>query len=144
VFHIGGAAGGILLGQLLDRFDENAVLTAGYLGGAAAIAVLGLAAQGVFLMAVAAFAAGLFVSGGQIAVQALASGFYPTGARATGVSWMNGVGRSGSIVGSLAGGLAMSQGWAASNTIALLAVPAVLAALALFAMGRLRPRSVTS
>lgn len=141
-FHIGGAAGGVLLGQLMDRMDENSVLSGGYLGGAVAIALLGLVAHSVSLMAVAAFAAGLFVSGGQIAVQAVASGFYPTGARATGVSWMNGVGRSGSIVGSLAGGLAISHGWAASNTIALLAVPAVMASLAIYAMGRLRPHAV--
>lgn len=138
-FHIGGAAGGVLLGQLMDRLDENAVLTAAYLGGAIAIATLGSVTGTFGLMTVAAFAAGLCISGGQIAVQAVASGFYPTGARATGVSWMNGVGRSGSIVGSLAGGLAMSLGWAAVNTITLLAIPAALAALSIFAMGRLRP-----
>lgn len=139
-FHIGGAVGGVLLGQLMDRFDENFVLTVGYLGGAAAIALLGGAAESVGVKAVAAFGAGLCISGGQIAVQAVASGFYSTGSRATGVSWMNGVGRSGSIVGSLVGGLAMAQGWAASNTITLLAIPALFAAISLFAMGKLRPR----
>jgi len=139
-FHVGGAVGGVLLGQLMDRIDENVVLTAGYVVGAMAIALLGGAAESVGVKAFAAFAAGLCVSGGQIAVQAVASGFYPTGSRATGVSWMNGVGRSGSIVGSLAGGLAMAHGWTASNTITLLAVPAVLAAVAIFAMGKLRPR----
>lgn len=139
-FHVGGAVGGVLLGQLMDRVDENLVLTVGYLGGAVAIALLGGAAESVGVKAFAAFAAGLCVSGGQIAVQAVASGFYPTGSRATGVSWMNGVGRSGSIVGSLAGGIALAHGWAASNTITLLAVPAILAASAIFAMGKLRPR----
>lgn len=138
-FHIGGAVGGVVLGQLMDRLNENAVLTIAYLGGAVAIVSLGSVTGAPGLMTVAAFAAGLCVSGGQIAVQAVASGFYPTGARATGVSWMNGVGRSGSIVGSLAGGLALSLGWAAVNTITLLAIPAVLAALSIFAMGRVRP-----
>lgn len=139
-FHVGGAFGGVLLGQLMDRIDENLVLTFGYVIGAMAIALLGGAAESVGVKAFAAFSAGLCVSGGQIAVQAVASGFYPTSSRATGVSWMNGVGRSGSIIGSLAGGMAMAHGWSASNTITLLAVPATLAAVAIFAMGKLRPR----
>lgn len=137
-FHLGGAIGGVLLGALMDRFDENVVLGIAYGGGAIAIALLG-SVTGMFArMALAALVAGLCVSGGQVAVQAVASGYYPTSSRATGVSWMNGMGRSGSIAGSLAGGLAISTGWAATDTITLLAVPALLAGMFILLMGRLR------
>lgn len=137
-FHLGGAVGGVLLGFLMDRFDENLVLAGGYVGGAAALVLLGSATDTLALMIVAAILAGFCISGGQVAVQAVASGYYPTGSRATGVSWMNGVGRSGSIVGSLAGGLAMTAGWAATDTITMLAAPALLAAISIFLMGRAR------
>ncbi len=56
---------------------------------------------------------------------------YPTVARATGVSWMLGVGRLGSILGSSIGGVLLSQGWGFDGIFMALAAPAVLAALAI-------------
>ena len=41
---------------------------------------------------------------------ALTAAFYPTPCRTTGVSWALGVGRSGSIAGSLLGGAMLAQG----------------------------------
>ena len=55
-------------------------------------------------LAVLVFAAGFCVSGAQTGLNAFAPGCYPTIARATGVSWMLGMGRFGSIGGSLVGG----------------------------------------
>jgi MFS transporter, AAHS family, 4-hydroxybenzoate transporter len=36
---------------------------------------------------------------------------YPAASRATGVSWANGIGRIGSVLGSMLGGLMLSLGW---------------------------------
>lgn len=138
-FHLGGAVGGVLLGHLMDRFNENKVLAIAYLSATLFVGIVGSATGHLTLLTVAVFAAGVCVSGTQTGVQALASGFYPTAARATGVSWMNGVGRSGSILGSFAGGAAITLGWDAERIITSLAVPAVLASLAIFAMGKSRP-----
>jgi AAHS family 4-hydroxybenzoate transporter-like MFS transporter len=123
----------------MDRFNENKVLAIAYLSATLFVGIVGSATGHLTLLTVAVFAAGVCVSGTQTGVQALASGFYPTAARATGVSWMNGVGRSGSILGSFAGGAAITLGWDAERIITSLAVPAVLASLAIFAMGKLRP-----
>jgi AAHS family 4-hydroxybenzoate transporter-like MFS transporter len=92
----------------------------------------------IWLVAVGVIAAGFCVVGGQVGLNALSSGYYPTAARGTGVSWANGVGRSGSIVGSLIGGSLLALGWSSANIFLLLAVPALAAALAVFAMGRSR------
>jgi hypothetical protein len=59
--------------------------------------------------------AGFCVSGRQIGVNALAAEFYPTACRATGASWALGIGRSGSIAGSLVGGVMLTQGWARND-----------------------------
>jgi len=63
-------------------------------------------------------------------MNAFAPNCYPTMARATGVSWMLGMGRFGSITGSMVGGVLLTMGWGFNAIISLLAVPAILAALA--------------
>ena len=74
------------------------------------------------LLAVTVTCAGVGIIGGQNASHALAAEFYPTGIRSTGVGWALGIGRIGSIVGPLVGGLLLSQGtpmrdvfWAAGD-----------------------------
>lgn len=136
-FHIGGTVGAILIGRFMDRYNENKVLGVGYLLGAVAIAGIALA-SGQTMLAATVFAAGFCISGCQVGVNALASGYYPTAARATGVSWANGVGRSGSIIGSLIGGTLLALGWGGERIFLLLAIPAVFAGLAMFVMGKVR------
>jgi len=61
---------------------------------------------------------GFCVSGAQIGLSAFAPSCYPTAARATGVSWMLGMGRFGSIVGSLVGGALLGLGWVSAPSSA--------------------------
>jgi AAHS family 4-hydroxybenzoate transporter-like MFS transporter len=71
------------------------------------------------------------MSGAQTGLNALAPTYYPTRARATGVSWMLGIGRCGGILGSLVGGVLLSMGFQFSVVFSILAVPALLAAAAI-------------
>ena len=70
--------------------------------------------------------------GGQIAANALAAGFYPTSVRATGVGWALGIGRVGSIVGPLVGGVLLTAKWSTSAVFMAAAAAALCAALAAF------------
>jgi AAHS family 4-hydroxybenzoate transporter-like MFS transporter len=140
-FHLGGSVGAIVLGQLMDRFDENKILAASYFMAAVVILLISLATGAGALVAAGVFAAGFCISGGQVGLQAMASGYYPTSARGTGVSWANGLGRAGSIIGSLIGGVLMALGWGPANVFLILAIPALLASAAIFAMGRFRRNS---
>jgi AAHS family 4-hydroxybenzoate transporter-like MFS transporter len=63
--------------------------------------------------------------------------------RATGVSWMLGVGRFGSIFGSFAGGVLLTMGWGFSAVIAVLAIPATIAALSIV-FARYAPRTAVA
>jgi AAHS family 4-hydroxybenzoate transporter-like MFS transporter len=85
----------------------------------------------------AIFAAGFCVVGGQIAANALAAAFYPTSVRATGVGWALGIGRVGSIVGPLIGGVLLTMRWSPASVFMVAAVAALCAALATFALSRL-------
>jgi AAHS family 4-hydroxybenzoate transporter-like MFS transporter len=137
-FQIGGTAGAILLGRWMDRFRPHRVLALAYLGAALCVAAVGMVTDNVPLLVVAVFGVGFGVSGSQVGANALAAAFYPTASRATGVSWASAIGRSGSVLGSMAGGAIISAGLGNQAIFLLLAVPAVLAALALLAMARLQ------
>jgi AAHS family 4-hydroxybenzoate transporter-like MFS transporter len=137
-FHLGGSVGAIILGKFMDRFDENKVLAIAYCLASIVILAISQATQVFALMVAGVIAAGFFVVGGQVGLNALASGYYPNSSRGTGVSWANGVGRTGSIIGSLIGGSLLALGWGAGNIFLLLAVPAVIAALAVWGMGHAR------
>ncbi len=66
---------------------------------------------------------------------ALAAAFYPTSNRSTGVSWALGIGRTGSIVGSVVGGAMLSSNMSLSGVFSLLAIPTAIAGIAIAAMG---------
>jgi AAHS family 4-hydroxybenzoate transporter-like MFS transporter len=141
MFQVGGTIGAIAIGRLMDRLEPHAVLCGAYFGGAASVIAISLSAATPAVMTMAVFAAGFCISGGQVGANALSAAFYPTACRATGVSWANGIGRSGSIVGSLLGGILLGSGWPATTVYALVAVPAAISAVALGALGIVRVRS---
>ena len=131
MFQIGGTIGAIAVGWLMDKVRPAPVISAAYLGGG--ICVLALAWIGALSssLALLVFAAGFCMSGAQTGLNAFAPGRYPTAARATGVSWMLGIGRFGSIFGSAIGGALLGLGWEFVGILSMLAVPAVLAAVAI-------------
>ena len=133
----GGTVGGLVLGALMDRVNPHAVLGLSYLCAAGFVALIGSATGSAALLAVAVFGAGFCVGGSQIGINALAASFYPTANRATGVSWANAVGRIGSVVGSMIGASLIGLGLGLPTTFALVAVPAVIAALSIVLKGRL-------
>ncbi|GJH14514.1 aromatic acid/H+ symport family MFS transporter [Caballeronia novacaledonica] len=135
----GGVLGAIVLGVMIDRFDAYKVVSAAYLIGAAAVASLAVAGSAWWLAA-CIFLTGFCVSGSQVCANVIASGFYPTSSRATGVAWALGVGRIGAIAGSFGGALMLSAGWSNAALYLILAVPATLSGAGIFFAGARRAR----
>lgn len=127
MFQIGGTLGSITLGRWMDRYRPTRVLSLAYLVAALFIALIGHSATSTPLLVLAVFMAGFCASGGQVGGNALAAGFYPTASRATGVAWALGIGRIGSILGSMAGGWMLTMGWSLSTVFEAVAIPAVIA-----------------
>jgi AAHS family 4-hydroxybenzoate transporter-like MFS transporter len=141
----GGTVGAILIGRLMDRFEPHKVLAGAYLVAGGFVILLGNAVATPWLLVLAIFGAGFGVAGAQVGINALAAGYYPTTSRATGVSWANAVGRTGSVLGSMVGGVLLSLGWDLATVFAAAALPAFLAALAMLAKGWLsRTRSAAA
>lgn len=140
MFQVGGTVGAIAIGRAMDRYRPHHVLGVSYVLAAAFVALMGLATTTPWLMTAAVFGAGFCVSGGQVGANALSAAFYPTACRATGVSWANGIGRSGSIVGSLTGGAMLAQGWSLPTIYGMVAIPAVISATAILVLGMVTAR----
>jgi len=136
MLQIGGVVGTFALGSVVDRFSFRALgLT--YFVGVFAIAAIGQLGHSATLVTIAIFAAGFCIIGGQIAANGLTAGYYPTAVRATGVGWALGMGRIGSIVGPLVGGILLSAKWSTAAVFLAAAAAALCAALVCFALGRL-------
>ncbi|NLU18393.1 MAG: MFS transporter [Serratia liquefaciens] len=133
LFPLGGGIGVLIIGWLMDRMNPHKVVAVGYLLTAVFVCAIGYVYTDPLLMAVTVFIAGTCMNGAQSSMPALAAGFYPTQGRATGVAWMLGLGRFGGILGAMSGGVLMQMQLSFSTIFTLLAIPALVAALALVA-----------
>ena len=135
MFQVGGTLGAILLGWLMDRYKPSRVLAVSYGLAAMFIAAIGSLTTAPFLVAAAVFGAGFCVSGGQVGANALSANLYPTECRATGVAWANGVGRFGSVIGSMGGGLLLAADLPLSTVFMIVGAPALVSAAAMILIG---------
>ncbi|WP_315834343.1 aromatic acid/H+ symport family MFS transporter [Bradyrhizobium prioriisuperbiae] len=130
MFQLGGTIGALVVSWCMDRTNAHVSIAVSYLLGAVMLVVIAQVSANLVVLSAAVFMAGFFMSGSQTSMSPLAAGFYPTVGRATGVSWMLGIGRFGAILGAFMGGILLSLGWGFQLIIGVLAVPATIAALA--------------
>ena len=136
MLQVGGLVGSFALGSVIDRFSFRALALV-YFIAVFAVGAIGQLGHSAVFVAIAIFAAGFCIVGGQIAANGLAATFYPTSIRATGVGWALGIGRVGSIVGPLVGGALLTMKWSTGAVFMAAAVAALCAALAAFLLSRL-------
>ena len=135
LFQIGGLMGSLALAGVFGRRLSFRLLAAVFLAATVFILSIGEAGASIPFLAAAVFASGVAVIGGQTASNALAADLYPTAIRSTGVGWALGVGRIGSILGPILGGVLLSYGGDPKRTFWAAAVPALVATLAAVTIG---------
>ena len=93
-------------------------------------------------LSVLIFISGMCINGAQNGLQAYSPAYYQTEIRATGVSWMHGIGRTGAILSSTLGGMLMLAVPGHSSIFLVLALPACLAGICilLHRMNHAKPR----
>jgi AAHS family 4-hydroxybenzoate transporter-like MFS transporter len=143
LFQVGGTVAPFLLGWLIDRYGFYRILVVVYFLAAVCIASIGSVGISLGLLMLTIFAAGFCVVGAQSGSNALAASLYPTLLRSTGVGWALGIGRIGSIVGPVIGGILLAQHWDTPRLFLVGAVPALfaMAAVALMWATVARPRN---
>jgi MFS transporter, AAHS family, 4-hydroxybenzoate transporter len=105
---------------------------------AAFVYLIGHAGASIALLGITITCAGIGIIGGQNASHALSSEFYPTRIRSTGVGWALGIGRIGSIVGPVLGGILLSQGTQPLQVFWAAVIPALVAAAAAATIGAMQ------
>ncbi|WP_175942933.1 3-(3-hydroxy-phenyl)propionate transporter MhpT [Burkholderia pyrrocinia] len=138
-FNIGSGLGVLGIGMSMDRMRPSRVVGGMYAGIVLSLAALAIA-PGLVWLSAAAFAAGMFVVGGQSVLYALAAMYYPTAMRGTGVGSAVAVGRLGSVVGPLAAAELLAMGRSASVVIGASIPVTLVAAIAALVLIR-RPQA---
>jgi len=140
LFPLGGI-GAVFCGWLMDRFNADRIIAIGFTLTALTIYAIGQSMGNVGLLMAVVFVAGTVMNTAQSSLPALAAAFYPTQGRATGVSWMLGIGRFGGIAGSFLVAELTYRQLNFEQVFLVLAIPGVIAAAALFIKLRAYPES---
>ena len=140
LWSVGGTCGSLLLGRVMDLATPHRVLGCAYCLAGAVIYLVGQTYTTPAVLGPIVFLAGFCISGSQVGINGLAATHYPTTSRATGVAWATGIGRFGSMLGSVMGGFLLSSGLGYETLFVLVAVPALIAALCMFSMPATAPR----
>jgi AAHS family 4-hydroxybenzoate transporter-like MFS transporter len=136
LLNLGGIVGAVLLSRLINGPHALLALASAYVLAAVALLLIARADGNIPILLTGAGLAGAVVVGGQIAMNAVTASFYPAQIRATGIGWALGIGRVGSIVGPLLGGLLLGSGWQGTSAVMFAIIPTLVAACALFGVSR--------
>ena len=133
-----GAVGG---GWLADKFHIKWVLFSMYVLAAVSITLLGVKMPTEALFLVVGLA-GASTIGTQIVTYAYAGQFYPMAVRSTGIGFASGVGRSGAILAPIVIGALVAMALPLEQNFFAIAIPAVIAAVAVAMINHSRSASV--
>jgi AAHS family benzoate transporter-like MFS transporter len=144
VLNFGGMLGAVGGGWLADRFSIKWVLVGMYLLAAVSISLLGAGNVSTTALFVLVGLAGASTIGTQIVTYAYVGQFYPIAMRSTGIGWASGVGRSGAIVAPIVIGVLVGLALPLQLNFVAIAVPAVIAAVAVSLIGERRRTRVAA
>ncbi|MFH8798193.1 MFS transporter [Streptomyces sp. NPDC017936] len=142
---VGLFGAGTLCGQLLasfglGRYDRFRFLALASGVSALAVCVTAVLDTGHAGMFTLIFVLGTCLGGSMGALQAVGALAYPPSLRATGMGWMSGVGRIGTLASGLLGGVMIDAGWGISRIFFVMCLPlALTGAAALLLRDQVRP-----
>jgi len=135
IAYLGGVAGMLTIGWLMDRISATRLIPVYYLGLCVAL----------IAMAWVPFEASLFIvvllfwnfvqTGGQGGLNTLITQVYPPRMRSTALGWAGGAGRVGGIIAPLYGAWAIAQDFSLQTTLGLAAIGPLLVAVLVFLLG---------
>ena len=142
LLQLGGSVGGLLLCWLLDKRGIIAITIAFALAAPMLMLIAPSVMVSDFLLMAVVFVAGMCLVGGQTGLNGVSGTFYPTYIRSTGTGWAFGVGRIGSILGPVVGGVLIGFNLPISTLFAIAAVPMLCCAGATYFLGRERSAEI--
>jgi AAHS family 4-hydroxybenzoate transporter-like MFS transporter len=138
LLNLGGVVGALIMAPVINRFGPYMPAAIAVGCGAMVVALLGQDFRAAGPLMLTLFVAGGCIIGGQLNFPAMAVALYPPHVRGAGTGWTMGVGRLGSIVGPMVGGVLVAAGLGAGKLFVIAAIPPAIAAGALFMAARLQ------
>ena len=133
LIQLGGLIGGLALSRFIDRGYTLPALRAAFIIAAVCLgAFLVLPAGGTWNALLLLI--GLGISGAQLGLNALATAYYPSAIKATGMSWVGVIGQAGSFLAPLTGSWLIARQVAPTHILAMLALPALACVAVVLAM----------
>lgn len=137
--NFGGIVGSAFFSWGLDRVARPALLlAAGYGAAAGMIALTSLGGGSPVVALTLLLLCGVFQIGAQLSLTAYTTAIFPVRLRGTGIGFVQAVGRTGSLIGPVVGGLLLSLGVRPNEMLLLSVIPAGLCGLALLLLGAMR------
>jgi len=138
MWQVGAIIGTLGVGQLMDRLEPFRVVGCGFLVAAGAVLLMTQidgAMSVPLVLAIMLFCGICGGFGGTQSANALAGWYYPAFIRSTGLGWAIGMGRLGSIAGSLLGGVFLSLQWQPRTIFLAASAAHVIGATVVLAIG---------
>ncbi|WP_250511190.1 aromatic acid/H+ symport family MFS transporter [Caballeronia sp. GACF4] len=136
MMQVGGTLGNIVIGWEMDRFDSRKVMIATLFGALVFTVAVSQMNVGLAGLITLVFLLGYCTNSTNTGWTAMAASYYPTEIRATGTSWMTGIGRFGAISGASVGAVLLSFKWNFGQLFLFLTVPIAIAIVAAYVQGR--------
>jgi AAHS family 4-hydroxybenzoate transporter-like MFS transporter len=139
--NMGAVVATVLIGILMDKFSPFKILIIGFILAFASIYIFGYFASSAFVVvAVVSAIMGFFVIGSNSGLMGLAAISYPADIRGTGLGWATGIGRSGSLLAPVVGGIMLTENWSVNAICTTNAVLALVVVLIIFIMQKVNNR----
>lgn len=135
MFSTSGLVATATMGRVMDWLGPHRTLAGLFALAAISIAMIAQGGSSFWHTEIAIMFAGFFAVGGHNGIGAYAGQLYPTFIRSTGVGWALGMGRIGSLVSPMIGGLLLGWHWTTPTILRMVAVPAVLACILVLIIG---------
>ncbi|SMG53629.1 MFS transporter [Paraburkholderia susongensis] len=143
LINVGAILGALALSAIVGRFGPFRPVVAVFVAGAGLTIALGQligVGNGVFAML---FCIGACLVGGQLTFPAIASRLFPDDVRAGGVGWTMAIGRAGSIIGPLVGGMLLAAHLPLERIFQMVGLLALCGALGVALAYRWQPGDAT-
>jgi len=135
IAYLGGVAGTLCIGWLMDRFKATMLISLFYVMLAVALVALSWVPFHSWMFIVVAILWSFFQTGGQGGINTMVTQLYPPRMRSTALGWAGGAGRIGGILAPLGGAFALAHHFSLQLTLTLAATLPICVALLMFVLG---------
>ncbi|MFO1505155.1 MAG: MFS transporter [Steroidobacteraceae bacterium] len=132
----GGILGGILLATQMDRLGGERILLVGFLICTLSLLLFLVVPSGFWTWGALLIVIGACTGGAIFTLPSLGTRYYPAAILSTGTGWGSAFARIGAFFAPLFGGALMARGMSTQDLLTLLAVPALIAAVAMVGLMR--------